>query len=78
MLKNYMMANEYESTKLCEMLFTTCEDRMDQLQVLRLPSMAKFNAGFIRCNESFQEQCVGPSKASYEIRMMKVMFHDSL
>ncbi|XP_057517579.1 uncharacterized protein LOC130798560 [Amaranthus tricolor] len=72
-LKNYIMANQYESTKLCEMLFTNCEDKMDQLQVLRLPSMAKFNAGFLTCNETFQQQCVGPSKASYENRMMKMM-----
>ncbi|CAO2826522.1 unnamed protein product [Amaranthus hypochondriacus] len=72
-LKNYMLENQYESTKLCEMLFTTCEDTLDQLQVLRLPSMAKFNAGFLRCNESFQQQCVGPSKANYEIRMTKMM-----
>ena len=57
------------------MLFTNCEDKMDQLQVLRLPSMAKFNAGFLTCNETFQQQCVGPSKASYENRMMKVVFH---
>lgn len=45
---------------------------MDQLQVLRLPSMAKFNAGFLQCNQSFEEECVGPSKTSYEQRMMKV------
>ena len=47
---------------------------MDQLQALRLPSMAKFNAGFHQCNQSFQQECVGPSKASYELRMMKVNF----
>ncbi|KNA19971.1 hypothetical protein SOVF_056590 [Spinacia oleracea] len=72
-LQNYVMTNKYESTKLCEMLYTTCEDKMDQLQVLRLPSMAKFNAGFLKCNESFEQVCVGPSKVSYENRMMKMM-----
>lgn len=45
---------------------------MDQLQVLRLPSMAKFNAGFLQCNQSFEEDCVGPSKKNYEQRMAKV------
>lgn len=45
---------------------------MDQLQVLRLPSMAKFNAGFLQCNQSFERECVGPSKSSYELRMTKV------
>ncbi|KAK9684858.1 hypothetical protein RND81_10G237400 [Saponaria officinalis] len=72
-LNNIIISNEYQSTKLCETLYTTCEDKMDQLQVLRLPSMAKFNAGFLRCNESFQQQCVGPAKPSYENRMLKML-----
>ncbi|GMI98734.1 GUANYLATE-BINDING PROTEIN-LIKE 2 [Hibiscus trionum] len=71
--KNVLMANEYQSTRLCEELYTRCEDTMDQLQVLRLPSMAKFNAGFQQCNESFDQECVGPSKVNYEQRMMKMM-----
>ncbi|KAG5250537.1 guanylate-binding protein [Salix suchowensis] len=71
--KNFILANEYKSAKLCEALYTRCEDRMDQLQVLRLPSMAKFNAGFLQCNQSFERECVGPSKANYENRMIKMM-----
>ncbi|KAJ6998501.1 hypothetical protein NC653_014623 [Populus alba x Populus x berolinensis] len=71
--KHFVMANEYQSAKLCEALYSRCEDRMDQLQVLRLPSMAKFNAGFLQCNQSFEQECVGPSKANYELRMMKMM-----
>ncbi|MFS7956676.1 hypothetical protein Hanom_Chr07g00657331 [Helianthus anomalus] len=38
MFKNFVMANQYLSSKLCEALYTKCEDQMDQLQVLRLPS----------------------------------------
>lgn len=45
---------------------------MDELQALRLPSMAKFNAGFLQCNHSFERECVGPSKSNYEQRMIKV------
>ncbi|CAN6690755.1 unnamed protein product [Malus baccata var. baccata] len=71
--KNVVMANEYQSSKLCEALYTRCEDKMDQLQVLRLPSMAKFNAGFLQCNQSFEQKCVGPAKANYEVRMMKML-----
>ncbi|CAN1844770.1 Guanylate-binding protein 4 [Linum perenne] len=71
--KHIVMANEYQSAKLCEALYSTCEDKMDQLQVLRLPSMAKFNAGFLQCNRSFEHECVGPSKVAYENRMMKMM-----
>lgn len=72
MYKNVILANEYQSSKLCEALYTGCEDKMDQLQVLRLPSMAKFNAGFLQCNQSFELKCVGPSKTNYEQRMKKV------
>ncbi|KAF8388159.1 hypothetical protein HHK36_026825 [Tetracentron sinense] len=71
--KNFILANEYRSSKLCEGLYTRCEEKMDQLQLLRLPSMAKFNAGFLHCNQSFEVECVGPSKTSYEQRMMKMM-----
>ncbi|KAF7153331.1 hypothetical protein RHSIM_Rhsim01G0270500 [Rhododendron simsii] len=71
--KNFVLANEYQSSKLCEELYTKCEDKMDQLQVLKLPSMAKFNAGFLQCNQSFERECVGPSKSSYEHRMTKMM-----
>ncbi|XP_020256134.1 guanylate-binding protein 4 isoform X3 [Asparagus officinalis] len=71
--RNFLLANEYQSSKLCEALYTQCEDTMDQLQVLRLPSMAKFNAGFLQCNRSFEEECVGPSKKNYEQRMSKML-----
>ena len=70
--KNVLFQNEYRSSKLCEALYTRCEDLMDQLQVLRLPSMAKFNAGLQKCNTSFELECVGPSKTNYERRMIKV------
>ncbi|KAK4273087.1 hypothetical protein QN277_021552 [Acacia crassicarpa] len=70
---NVVMQNEYRSSKLCEALYTRCEDKMDQLQVLRLPTMAKFNAGFLLCNQSFEHECIGPSKTNYEERMMKML-----
>lgn len=72
MYRNLLLANEYQSSKLCEARFSECEDKMDHLQVLKLPSMAKFNAGFTHCNQSFVKECVGPSKESYERRMSKV------
>lgn len=71
--KTFTLTNEYQSSKLCEGLYSTCEEKMDQLQVLRLPSMAKFNAGFNQCNRSFEQECVGPSKTNYEMRMMKML-----
>ncbi|XP_047954258.1 guanylate-binding protein 4-like isoform X1 [Salvia hispanica] len=71
--KNFVLTNEYQSSKLCEALYTSCEEKMDQLQILRLPSMAKFNAGFNLCNRSFEHNCVGPSKTNYEMRMVKML-----
>ncbi|XP_058746057.1 uncharacterized protein LOC131618922 [Vicia villosa] len=73
MYKNVILQNEYKSSKLCEALYTRCEDKMDQLQVLRLPSLAKFNAGFLQCNQSFDRECVGPSKKTYAARMVKML-----
>lgn len=46
---------------------------MDHLQVMRLPSMAKFNAGFLQCNQTFERDCVGPSKETYKQKMMKML-----
>ncbi|CAL4919588.1 unnamed protein product [Urochloa decumbens] len=71
--RNFLLANEYQSSKLCEARFSECEDKMDHLQVLKLPSMAKFNAGFTHCNQSFIRECVGPAKESYERRMSKML-----
>ncbi|KAJ8749472.1 hypothetical protein K2173_025667 [Erythroxylum novogranatense] len=71
--KSFVLANQYQSAKVCEDLYTSCEEKMDQLQVLRLPSMAKFNSGILQCNQSFERDCVGPSKANYEQRMMKML-----
>ncbi|KAH0750298.1 hypothetical protein KY290_029530 [Solanum tuberosum] len=71
--KNIKLANEYQSSTLCEALYTRCEDKMDELQALRLPSMAKFNTGFLLCNQSFERECVGPSKSNYEQRMIKML-----
>ncbi|XP_062214327.1 uncharacterized protein LOC133915255 [Phragmites australis] len=71
--RNFLLANEYQSSKLCEARFSECEDKMDHLQVLKLPSMAKFNAGFVHCNQSFVRDCVGPAKESYERRMSKML-----
>ncbi|CAN6308918.1 unnamed protein product [Urochloa humidicola] len=71
--RNFLLANEYQSSKLCEARFSECEDKMDHLQVLKLPSMAKFNAGFTHCNLSFVRECVGPAKENYERRMSKML-----
>ncbi|QHO52728.1 Pentatricopeptide repeat-containing protein [Arachis hypogaea] len=62
--RNVILKNEYQSSKLCEALYTNCEDMMDRLQVLRLPSMANFNAFFCAF---FCHNC-SSSSADEEIR----------
>ncbi|RYR74369.1 hypothetical protein S245_004296 [Arachis hypogaea] len=62
--RNVILKNEYQSSKLCEALYTNCEDMMDRLQVLRLPSMANFNAFFCaffchNCSSSSADEDVG-------------------
>ncbi|URD95157.1 GTP binding protein [Musa troglodytarum] len=71
--RTFLLENEYQSSKLCEAKYTECEDKMDHLQVMRLPSMAKFNASFLQCNETFERQCVGPSKELYKQKMIKML-----
>ncbi|GJN24730.1 hypothetical protein PR202_gb12488 [Eleusine coracana subsp. coracana] len=71
--RSFGQANEYQSSKLCEARFSECEDKMERLQVLKLPSMAKFDAGFLLCNQSFQMGCGGPATESYERRLSKML-----
>ncbi|XP_042387309.1 guanylate-binding protein 4-like [Zingiber officinale] len=71
--RTILLTNEYQSSKLCESRYTQCEDKMDHLQVMRLPSMAKFNDGFLHCNQTFESECVGPSKEMYEQKMTKML-----
>lgn len=75
--RSFGLANEYQSSKLCEARFSECEDKMDHLQALKLPSMAKFNAVFLHCNQSFEMECVGPAKGGYEHRMSKMLARSS-
>lgn len=53
-------------------IYTACEDRIDGLQGLRLPSMVKFSAGIASCNNTFIDKCLGPSKILYQKRLEKM------
>ncbi|XP_074572763.1 uncharacterized protein LOC141829239 [Curcuma longa] len=72
-LRTLVLINEHQSSNLCEAGYTKCEDKMDSLQVMRLPSMAKFNNGFFRCNQTFERECIGPSKEMYKKKMTKML-----
>lgn len=71
--KNIIFASECQSSDLCKSLYTSWDNKMDQHQVLRLPSMAKLNTGFIQCSQSFDHECVEPSGTNSEQSMMKVV-----
>ena len=64
--------NIFRSSRQCDEVYTACEDQVDSLQGLRLPSMAKFSAGIASCNRTFTINCLGPSKALYQKRLEKV------
>nr|XP_009398376.1 PREDICTED: guanylate-binding protein 5-like isoform X2 [Musa acuminata subsp. malaccensis] len=71
--ENHIIANKYQSSKQCEASWSDCENRMDRLLVVRLPSMTKFNASFTRCNRNFERDCVGVSKEMYALKMAKTL-----
>ncbi|CAL9757583.1 unnamed protein product [Musa acuminata subsp. burmannicoides] len=71
--ENHIIANKYQSSKQCEASWSDCENRMDRLLVVRLPSMTKFNASFTRCNQNFERDCVGVSKEMYALKMAKTL-----
>ncbi|EFJ35720.1 hypothetical protein SELMODRAFT_438593 [Selaginella moellendorffii] len=65
--------NDYASSKKCDRHYTLCENKIEEMQDLRLPSMAKFTAGLKECNQTFELSCMGPSKPSYRERLSKMM-----
>eukprot|EP00249_Psilotum_nudum_P012527 c23835_g1_i1 orf=307-1830(-) len=67
------LANEFQSAKVCESLYISCENMIDVLQEMVLPSMAKFNAGSAICKKIFDAECIGPSKDLYQQRIQKML-----
>ncbi|KAL2635536.1 hypothetical protein R1flu_007015 [Riccia fluitans] len=67
-----LLRNQYLSSKRCEDTYNKCEELMDKLQTLKLPSMAKFEAGVAACNRSYGASCLGPSKAQLRQRLDKM------
>ncbi|OAE18763.1 hypothetical protein AXG93_2396s1140 [Marchantia polymorpha subsp. ruderalis] len=67
-----VLKNQYLSSQQCEDIYNQCEESMDSLQTLRLPSMAKFEAGVAACNRSYEVSCLGPSKKLFKQRLDKM------
>ncbi|GBG71009.1 hypothetical protein CBR_g8307 [Chara braunii] len=64
--------NLHKSSRQCEQLYMTCEDAIDSLQNMRLPSTGKFDDEFGKCNRTYQELCFGPSMKFYQDRLFKM------
>ncbi|KAL3683680.1 hypothetical protein R1sor_001702 [Riccia sorocarpa] len=67
-----LLRNQYLSSQHCEETYNKCEELTDKLQTLKLPSMAKFEAGVARCNRSFDDSCFGASKTQIKQRLDKM------
>ncbi|GJP43245.1 hypothetical protein CLOM_g2731 [Closterium sp. NIES-68] len=63
--------NEFESAKACEGAHRGCEEELDALANMRLPSVAKFDARLDACNHTVEQACRGPSKTAYSDRLKK-------
>lgn len=62
-------ANLAASSALCEQSETECEEELDELAAMRLPSLHAFDAGFGRCRAAFGQRCAGPAKAQAAQRL---------
>ncbi|CAI5471277.1 unnamed protein product, partial [Closterium sp. Yama58-4] len=63
--------NEFASAKACEGAHRGCEEELDALANMRLPSVAKFDARLDACNHTVENACRGPSKSAYRDRLKK-------
>ncbi|CAI5472647.1 unnamed protein product, partial [Closterium sp. Yama58-4] len=63
--------NEFASAKACEGAHRGCEEELDALANMRLPSVAKFDARLEACNHTVENACRGPSKSAYRDRLKK-------
>jgi len=70
----HITANKLKSSQACERLELVCEEALEALQGMRLPSERKFEHEGARCRESFEAGCIGPSVLQYSERLTKA--HD--
>jgi len=64
--------NQLRSKELCEQLQISCSESLEQvIEGMRLPSRNKFSMIFERCNSTYEEHCIGPSKEMYRERLHK-------
>lgn len=59
------------SNELCSQLENTCEELLDAMQAMSVPSLRKFEAAYERCQHTFETKCRGPSKGPNTERLAK-------
>eukprot|EP00850_Spirogloea_muscicola_P005528 SM000025S08423 [mRNA] locus=s25:657110:662613:- [translate_table: standard] len=69
-------ANVFESSKGCQKTYADCDDAVSSLQNMRLPSMAKFESVFSKCNKTSERVCTGPLKDYYHDRLQKMWIRE--
>ncbi|CAD7701518.1 unnamed protein product [Ostreobium quekettii] len=63
-------ANSLKSLEICESLERECEQTLERLQAMNLPSKKKFVGEFSRCEElTFDAGCKGPALAKQKARL---------
>mmetsp|Transcript_16501 Transcript_16501/g.43135 ORF Transcript_16501/g.43135 Transcript_16501/m.43135 type:complete len:640 (+) Transcript_16501:109-2028(+) len=63
--------NEATSSLVCGRLEAACEEQLESLQSMKLPSLRKFDASFQKCAQAFTAQCAGPAAAAFHERLEK-------
>ncbi|GFR45921.1 hypothetical protein Agub_g7379, partial [Astrephomene gubernaculifera] len=61
--------NSAASSAACSEAENACEEELDALQTMRLPSLRKFESAHARCEAAFRRRCRGPGRASNEERL---------
>ncbi|EFJ48035.1 hypothetical protein VOLCADRAFT_60759, partial [Volvox carteri f. nagariensis] len=59
------------SNAICSELENRCEEELDHMQNMRLPSLRKFESSYRHCEMTFSERCLGPAKAPNAERLEK-------
>lgn len=59
--RTLQMNNTIKSAEICDNLEADCEDRLEELQEMKIPSKNRFEGEHKRCRQNFEAQCVGPA-----------------
>eukprot|EP01023_Acetabularia_acetabulum_P029849 TRINITY_DN28120_c0_g1_i1.p2 TRINITY_DN28120_c0_g1~~TRINITY_DN28120_c0_g1_i1.p2 ORF type:complete len:122 (-),score=0.75 TRINITY_DN28120_c0_g1_i1:5-370(-) len=68
---NFVTANQLQSTNVCESIELQCEDVMEKLHGMKLPSVGKFQSEIDKCQQKFHLRCVGPAEQAWKERLGK-------